>query len=467
MAIPQAITDMQLTATRTLTRPLAAPALTSTTTGPTTATLNWTAPMPTGVSVIAGYRLKRATTIAGPYTTLYTGLNLTFNDTVASGTVYYTIEAFDQFVTGAISNPLSVLYVGTSQGITLLLADDFQTNPLSASKTDGSKIWNLADDYDNTVTPALAYSTNHARVGSSSCRGQLDFTKNNGTQWALDFGNTSNSAHRNELNTTGLSAWPVTGWDRHIHMLHEYWYGFSYYIPGPSDPLGEAFPVTSWPGYLILFQLHDVAASGANPMFSIELGSPGNNSQPNGTALRTHWIIASSSSQSPTRDPSVPHTAKRYVVGPWGGDAGFWVDCVLRYKPDWNQYTGPPSGGTPCGGIVQFWMSSQTLGEDFLVPLLTSQGQINWPNAGIPAGSGGPSDEAPYSLPAFFYAAWATPGGNPDINAVPPASYPKRMVYYLGWYKQIEVTGNPQAAVDSTNPAYQAVKAPGSRVAAR
>jgi len=50
--IPKVITDMQITAVRTLTTALAAPALSSSVSG-STATLNWTAPSPTGQSVIA------------------------------------------------------------------------------------------------------------------------------------------------------------------------------------------------------------------------------------------------------------------------------------------------------------------------------------------------------------------------------------------------------------------------------
>lgn len=92
---------MQITAVRTLTAPLSAPALTPSVSG-TTATLNWTAPTPTGQSVIAGYRVYKSSTVGGTYTQIGGNLpanQLSLTDTL-SGTSFYKVEAFDQFVTG-------------------------------------------------------------------------------------------------------------------------------------------------------------------------------------------------------------------------------------------------------------------------------------------------------------------------------------------------------------------------------
>lgn len=95
---------MQLTAVRTLTQALAAPALSSSIAG-ATATLNWTAPTPTGQSVIAGYRIFKSATVSGTYTQVGGALpptQLTLADTL-SGTQFYKVEAFDQFATGGRS----------------------------------------------------------------------------------------------------------------------------------------------------------------------------------------------------------------------------------------------------------------------------------------------------------------------------------------------------------------------------
>jgi hypothetical protein len=95
---------MLITGVRTLTQALAAPALTSSVAG-TTATLNWTAPTPTGQSAIAGYRVYKSATLGGTYTQLGGSLppgQTSFTDTL-SATSFYKVEAFDQFVTGGRS----------------------------------------------------------------------------------------------------------------------------------------------------------------------------------------------------------------------------------------------------------------------------------------------------------------------------------------------------------------------------
>jgi len=111
--IPKVITDMQITAVRTLTTALAAPALSSSVSG-STATLNWTAPSPTGQSVIAGYRVYKSSSLSGTYTQVGGALpanQLSLTDTL-SATSFYKVEAFDQFTTGSRStgvqcNPIS------------------------------------------------------------------------------------------------------------------------------------------------------------------------------------------------------------------------------------------------------------------------------------------------------------------------------------------------------------------------
>jgi hypothetical protein len=95
---------MQITAVRTLTQALTAPGLSSAVSG-STATLTWAPPTPTGQSVIAGYRVYKSATLGGAYTQIGSALpptQLSLADTL-SGTQFYKIEAFDQFVTGARS----------------------------------------------------------------------------------------------------------------------------------------------------------------------------------------------------------------------------------------------------------------------------------------------------------------------------------------------------------------------------
>jgi hypothetical protein len=99
---------MQITAVRTLTKALTAPALSSSISG-SAATLAWAAPTPTGQSVIAGYRLYKAPVVGGPYTQIGASLppnQLSLTDTL-SATQFYRVEAFDQYQTGTSSSPLS------------------------------------------------------------------------------------------------------------------------------------------------------------------------------------------------------------------------------------------------------------------------------------------------------------------------------------------------------------------------
>jgi hypothetical protein len=98
---PQAITDMQLTAVRTLTGVLAAPQLQASVSG-ITATLSWAAPVPTGQSIIAGYRLYKGPTAGGPFTLVTTTTATSLPDTLP-GTQFYRVEAFDQYQTGNTS----------------------------------------------------------------------------------------------------------------------------------------------------------------------------------------------------------------------------------------------------------------------------------------------------------------------------------------------------------------------------
>lgn len=98
---PKAFADMQLTAVRTLTSVLPAPALQSSVSG-STATLSWTAATPTGQSVIAGYRLYKGVTASAVNTLIGTFTTLSATD-VLPAAQFYRVEAFDQFQTGNTS----------------------------------------------------------------------------------------------------------------------------------------------------------------------------------------------------------------------------------------------------------------------------------------------------------------------------------------------------------------------------
>lgn len=102
---------LTITGVSTLTGPIPAPVVSISALTQTSASVNWTAPIPTGQSVIAGYRVYRATASGGPYTLSATvsAATLTFGETGLSiATQYFwQVEPYDQFGLGNRNAPVS------------------------------------------------------------------------------------------------------------------------------------------------------------------------------------------------------------------------------------------------------------------------------------------------------------------------------------------------------------------------
>jgi hypothetical protein len=107
---------MLITGVRTLTTAPAAPALSSSVSG-STASLSWTPPTLTGQSVIAGYRVYKASAIGGPY--VQVGGTLPAGQTSVTDSLsapsFYQVEAFDQFVTGNRSQGVQCIPASTTR----------------------------------------------------------------------------------------------------------------------------------------------------------------------------------------------------------------------------------------------------------------------------------------------------------------------------------------------------------------
>lgn len=134
---------MQITGVRTLTQALAAPVLQASVTG-TTSTLTWAAPVTSGQSVIAGYRLRRSALSSGPYTLLQDATLTSFSEVLPSGTYFYTIEAYDQFQTGRVSSAKSVV-ISSSSGAPVIKSAGFGHYLCDTS---------FGDDFDTNLTIA-------------------------------------------------------------------------------------------------------------------------------------------------------------------------------------------------------------------------------------------------------------------------------------------------------------------------
>lgn len=101
---------MQIVATRSLTTRLAAPVLAATPAGTTQINLTWTAPTPTGQSVIAGRRLYRATSATGPWTEIPASGTASSATGLTNGVRYYFyVEYYDQYGPGLPSAVVSEL----------------------------------------------------------------------------------------------------------------------------------------------------------------------------------------------------------------------------------------------------------------------------------------------------------------------------------------------------------------------
>jgi len=95
---------MQIVATRTLTSRLPAPSLAAVPASTTQINLTWTAPIPTGQSVIAGLRVYRSTGASGPWTQIAnTGTSFSTSTLQPATTYYFYVEYYDQYQIGFAS----------------------------------------------------------------------------------------------------------------------------------------------------------------------------------------------------------------------------------------------------------------------------------------------------------------------------------------------------------------------------
>lgn len=468
----------------------------TTSTGQTSWTIAWNASTDPQ-SGVAYYTV----TLSTGATDTTTGTSYTFTGLTASTPYSATVTSTDNADnTSGVSQPATTVTSSAPPNptdnavVTPLHYDDFNGTVIDSSKTDLTKRWSIADDYDSNFDTAPTLSTNRFRSGSKSCRVQLTYTKNSGTQFTVNGGKVNESGHRNELN--GNRPWSVTGWNGVATMGNEYWYGCSIYLPDSGDAFGDPeWESTPYPSYEILMQWHDSpdtytgtavsvpssttvvlpnSANSTNGYYAGNITIGGQTRTISGYVGSTRTITVSAAF-SPTpaagtfliqernRNPMLVLSVDRapggagtnrtnwnlrtasqsarfgglsydtnvsFDLGSYAADKGTWTDWVYRCL--WQYQSG--------SGILQVWKDGV---------LVVSR--INLPNCY--------NDwRAPYAIPIGFY----TQPFNPQTQtppAVAPTIVEQRAAYYDNWI-MAQVTGNPtNAAVDTSNSAYQKIAA--------
>lgn len=401
-------------------------------------------PVYLGLSLASRSQGNAITTVYSDFNYIATDTtSLTFVDpTPGTGTVSYTAVSVD--VAGNISAASEAAVVAIAAPIdntviTLLHYDDMQ-GAYDAGKTNqvgGSvKRWQIADNFA-FGDPILDYSPLRARVGTKSARAELIFTTD-ATKTAWKHSSSTESPFRNEWNASNGAAWPVTGWNRQSVLFTpqngiEYWSGYSIFLPAPGDSNGDpAYPLnTVHPSFCLVAQWHGAGEEGndaRNPMSAMFISGPDSV-----TGFKARWHLTSLSQKTFGSQEKVYDTNETYDLGPIAPDQGHWVDFVHRTRWDYGNL-----------GIMQVWKN------DLLVV-----NQLNHPNSFNNTSVG-------YPCPIGFYTERVNPAINPNVQQIAPGM-PERIVGYWGWWKYIKLVGNPQAAVDTNNPGYLAVKPPGPR----
>jgi hypothetical protein len=248
---------MQITAVRTLTTALAAPNLSSQVAG-TTATLNWTPPTPTGQSVIAGYRVYKASAVGGPYAQVGASLpsnQLSITDSL-SATSFYQVEAFDQFATGNRSagvrcNPVTAGAARIHPGAGFNL-----DNPFYPGNQQG-----IINSTANTITAATGFN-----------RMTVNFTWANISDPTLDV-NGKQTFGIFQTNLNDVLTKLRTHTTKKIYLTIKFWQGAFYttFFGTISSASGNTFTATAnlssssgWTSCLIGSTFHTVVSTTAN-----------------------------------------------------------------------------------------------------------------------------------------------------------------------------------------------------------
>ena len=145
--------------------------LTATATGPTQATVSWSASTDAGGGVVAGYRVYRDSLLVG------TVSGLSFNDTglVPSQTYAYTVSAFDnavpvnasaQSAAVSVTTPVISAWAGGDIGAVAAAGSHTQVGGTFTINASGADIWGKADEFYFLSQPLQGDGEITARVAS-------------------------------------------------------------------------------------------------------------------------------------------------------------------------------------------------------------------------------------------------------------------------------------------------------------
>jgi hypothetical protein len=405
---------------------------TATATGPNNITVSWGAATDSQSGVagyVVFYRKVGDATYTSTSSSLATTAQLSGLLPSTSHQIYYTAtDVAGNVATSATTNATTQAATGAVT-MTALHYDDFNGAATDASKvgSDGKR-WSISDDFNSGQDTTFAPSTNHSRynTGSGTQRSaRVQLTMHNGATWYSIAGGTQ-APHRNELTAR---PWATTGWDGRTRLGREYWLGFSIWLPAAGDSFGdpEWVPGSSLDRHFeILQQWHDSPDAGdisRNPPLNLKINNPNG---AGGARSTGHWVVqtlyqtAANGTLSYNGNVSIDCGA---IV------TGAWTDIVMRYLPHYTS-----------AGILQVWINDVLVVSRIGLPNAFNDTFGPYPKIGLYCGQ-----------------AQGAPSGTP------PADWPAKRVWYYDEWALYEAVGNPAAAVDTSNTAYQTVKPRGVR----
>ena len=417
----------------------------------TTATLIWSAPS-SGVAPTS-YRVEQAGGATGPWSSVFTGLAFTFQQTTLTSAVtpFYRVFALNGAVESAASAVVSAPFGVVS---TTVHFDDWANSfmymqppstgavvPASYFTTDAAlQRWNSSSDVNSDVDAPIHIVATPGTPATPARFAKMQLTLDRG-------GNPNLRIERNEIVQRSFAV-GAQQYSANNLVGHEYWLGRQIWIPptwigtdvyeifmqGKASGAGlGVYPGISAGPYITIGPDYGFKAS--------EPRDPQNPSMP----ARTSWawrLRVSGWRSTTTTMPDGSSPAKATEVNGNNDSSlrlvnwlGMWVKFVIRVIPGWQD----------TGALFQLWMNG-ALKISLVNHTNTAPNQSGYGHA----------------WKQGLYSGWAALDGSGTPTYVAGPGRPTQRIYYMRNWKMVEVTGRTGAlaAVTSSDPGYAAVNPP-------